>query len=259
MPLTVIIYYLAYSLIKWKPMKKEKGLAIITGASQGIGSVIAKGLALDGYRVVLIARNKENLDRIYDSIIKSDKYVLTPIVLPLDITDYKKVDAEIKNIHQQYGTIDILVNAAAMFMDGSLNESVDNFRKILEINFVAQYAMLQIVTEIMKTQKSGYIFNIASRAAKYGFPEGGIYGSTKFAFLGLTESLYRELAPLGIRVTSLCPGWVNTEMAKVAGTPFKDEEMIQPEDLLNSIRYLLNLSENVCIKEIVFEMKKSIV
>jgi short-subunit dehydrogenase len=80
-----------------------------------------------------------------------------------------------------------------MFMDGSLNESVEDFRKITETNVVAQYAILKTVTEIMKTQKSGYIFNIASRAAKYGFPSGGIYGSTKFAFVGLTESLYREL------------------------------------------------------------------
>jgi short-subunit dehydrogenase len=234
-------------------------LAIITGASQGIGSAIAIGLANDGYRVVLIARNKQNLDKVHDEIMNSSTNVLEPIVLPLDITDYAKVDEEIKTVNQKYGTVDILVNAAAMFIDGSLNEPVDNFKKILEINVVAQYAVLKTVTEIMKMQQRGYIFNIASRAAKYGFSDGGIYGSTKFAFAGLSESLYRELAPLGIRVTSLCPGWVNTEMAKTAGTPLKDEEMIQPNDLLNSIRYLLNLSGNVCIKEIVIEMKKSII
>ena len=221
-------------------MEKQKGLAIITGASQGIGAVIAAGLAKDGYRVVLIARNRQNLEKVHDEIMLSDKNVQEPIVLPLDITDCTKVDTEIKNIHQKYGT-------------------VDNFRKIMEINVIAQYGILKTVTEIMKAQKDGYIFNIASRAAKYGFADGGIYGSTKFAFLGLAESLYRELAPLGIRVTTLCPGWVNTEMAKKAGTPFKDEEMVQPDDLLNTIRYLLNLSENVCIKDIVFEMKKSII
>jgi|GEM_PF-95832 Short-chain alcohol dehydrogenase of unknown specificity len=240
-------------------MKKKKGLAIITGASQGIGSAIAIGLANDGYRVVLIARNEQNLHKVYNEIMQSNEHIQEPVVLPLDITDYAKVDYEIKTIHQKYGTIDILVNAAAMFIDGSLNEPVDKFKEIIEINVVAQYSMLKTVAEIMKAQKNGYIFNIASRAAKYGFPDGGIYGSTKFAFLGLTESLYRELAPLGIRVTSLCPGWVNTEMAKKAKTPLKDEEMIQPCDLLNTIRYLLDLSENVCIKEIVFEMKKSII
>jgi short-subunit dehydrogenase len=240
-------------------MKTNKGLAIITGASQGIGAVIATGLAKDGYRVVLIARNKQNLDKVHDEIKKTGDGVPEPIVLPLDITDYTKVDNEIRNLNQKYGTIDILVNAAALFLDGSLDESIDNFKKIVDTNLVAQYALLKTVTSIMKTQQSGYIFNIASRAAKYGFPGGGIYGSTKFALVGLTESLYRELPPWGIRITSLCPGWVNTEMAKAAGTPLKEEEMIQPNDLLDTIRYLLNLSESVCVKEIILEMRKSII
>jgi short-subunit dehydrogenase len=240
-----------------KTMKKDKGLALVTGASRGIGAAIAKGLASDGYRLVLIARNRQKLDEVRDEIIRTDGNASEPVVLALDITDYARLEAEIKSIHQAYGMMDILVNAAALFMDGSLNEPVESFRKIIDTNVVAQYAVLKTVTGIMKSQGSGYIFNIASRAAKYGFPGGGIYGTTKFAFAGLSESLYRELAPSGIRVTALCPGWVNTEMARAAGTPLEDEEMIQPGDLLHTIRYLLSLSANVCVKEIVIEMQKS--
>jgi len=237
----------------------KKGLAIITGASQGIGAAIALGLARDGFRVVLIARSKEKLEKVYNNISEMKEYIQDPILLPIDITDYNKIDSAIKKINREYGTIDILVNSAAMFIDGSLDESIERYKEIVNTNLIAQYAMLKAIVEIMKSQKNGYIFNIASRAGKYGFSGGGIYGSTKFALVGLTESLYRELSPLGIRITSLCPGWVNTQMAKDCGTPLQDDEMIQPSDLLNTIRYLLGLSENVCIKEIVLEMKKSII
>ena len=146
-------------------METYKGIAIITGASQGIGAVVAKGLANDGYQVVLIARNEENLNKVCNEIMLLGKCIQSPIILPLDLTDSTKVDCELRNIHQKYGDIDILVNAAAMFMDGSLNESVDDYRKIMEINVIAQYSVLKIVTDIMKAQGKGYIFNIVSRAA----------------------------------------------------------------------------------------------
>ena len=237
----------------------KKGLAIVTGASRGIGEAVAVGLAEDGYRVVLIARDEKRLDSVRNAILKLPGAPPEPIVLPADVTEHKKLQQEIFDIHQKHGPIDILVNSAGIFLDGSLDESIDNFKKILEINLVAPYALMQTIVEIMKAQKSGYIFNIASRAGKYGFSGGGVYGATKFALVGLTESLYRELPPLGIRITSLCPGWVNTEMAQEAGTPVAEEEMIQPEDIFKTIRFLLNLSGDVCVREIVLEMKKSIV
>lgn len=178
---------------------------------------------------------------------------------PFDTTDTGKLAAEIGKLVDQYGPIDVLINSAALFIDGTTECSVDDFRKLFETNVIAQYGIMKSVLEIMMREKSGYVFNVASRAGTYGFPGGGAYGSTKFALVGLTDSLYREYAPQGIRFTSLCPGWVNTEMAKEAGTPFRDEEMIQPEDILKTVRYLLGLSGNICIREIVIEMKKSII
>jgi len=238
---------------------EKKGLAIVTGASSGIGAAVARGLARDGYRVVLIARNREKLGQVDREIRERDRADQEPIPLPLDILDHESLDRGIKDVNARYGRVDILVNAAAMYMKGSLTESVETYREIVNTNQIAQYALFKTVVEIMKGQKSGYIFNIASRSGKYGFPNGGIYGSTKFALVGLADALYRELSPLGIRVTSLCPGWVNTDMAFKGGAAFSGEEMIQPSDLLASIRYLLSLSPHVCIKEIVIEFDKSIV
>ena len=110
----------------------------------------------------------------------------------------------------------------------------------------------------MKAQKSGHIFNVASRAGKVGFSGGGAYSASKFGLVGLSESLYRELNPLGIKVTALCPGWVNTEMAVDAGTPLESEQMIQPDDLFRTIEWLLQLSPAACVKEVILESPNSI-
>lgn len=238
---------------------EDKGLAIITGATRGIGRCVSMGLAEDGYRVVLIARDIGALNCVRDRILSSGKFTYEPIVLPSDITDTGKIAAEIGNLADQFGPIDVLFNSAAMFIDGTTECSVDDLRRLFETNVIAQYGILKSVLEIMMREKSGYVFNVASRAGTYGFPGGGAYGSSKFALVGLTDSLYREYSSQGIRFTSLCPGWVNTEMAKEACTPFREDEMIQPEDILKTVRYLLCLSGNVCIREIVIEMQKSII
>lgn len=238
---------------------KPKGLALVTGATGGIGSVVAQGLARDGYRVVPIARDRRRLQELCSRISGHSEFVQEPVPLSVDMADCHRLDEEIRKCTGKYGTVDVLVNSAAVFLSGSLELPVEKYREMVETNLVAQYAILKTVVHIMKNQGSGYIFNIASRAGKYGFPGGGSYGSTKAGLIGLSDSLYRELAPLGIRVVSLCPGWVNTDMAKVSGTPLEDREMIQAEDILKTIRYLLDLSEQVCVREIVLEMSRSLV
>lgn len=235
---------------------QKKGLAVIIGASQGIGECVAKGLASDGYRPVLIARNGEKLRQLAESISASSHQ--RPIVYPLDITDYEASSDVMGQIVGLGTPIDIIVHSAAAYVKGSLGEEVASVRHILEANLVAHYAVLQAMVPILKQQRHGYVFTVASRAGKYGYPGVGIYGASKSALIGLSESLYRELAPLNIKVTTLCPGWVNTQMAQDAETPFQDEEMIQPEDILQAIRFLLGLSKHACIKELVIESSKSV-
>ena len=129
---------------------------------------------------------------------------------------------------------------------------------MLDTNLTAQFVFLSAVIPVMKEQKSGYIFNVASRAGKIGFAGSGGYSASKFGLVGLNESLYRELTPLGISVTALCPGWVNTNMAYEAGTTLKGKQMIQPDDLFKTIKWLLSLSPGACVKEVVLETPYSI-
>ena len=110
----------------------------------------------------------------------------------------------------------------------------------------------------MKKQKSGYIFNISSRAGIIGFAGNAGYVASKFGLVGFSQSLYRELTPQGIKVTAICPSWVNTRMAYEAGTPAEPEEMIQPEDIFQTVKWLLSLSPGASVKEIVVDAPKSI-
>ncbi|WP_319499984.1 SDR family oxidoreductase [uncultured Draconibacterium sp.] len=230
----------------------EQKTAVVTGAGKGIGEAIATGLAQLGYQTVLVGRNKQNLEQVAKKIGNNAK------VLQLDITDKPAVKEAVAKIVSENGSIDILVNNAGIHFSGSVDIAEDEFERMLETNLTAQYSILKEVVPVMKAQKSGYIFNVASRAGKVGFSGGGAYSASKFGMVGLSESLYRELNPLGIKVTALCPGWVNTEMAVDAGTPLESDQMIQPNDLFKTIEWLLQLSPGACVKEVILESPNSI-
>lgn len=237
-------------------MNSTNKVAIITGASKGIGKAIAIGFGKLKYQTVLIGRNQDDLKKVADEI--ADTGGSLPSRFSVDITDSEKVKETINEVIKQYGRIDILVNNAGVHYEGSLDLSDQDFKKMLETNLVAQLVFAQEVVPVMKMQQSGYIFNVASRAGKVGFSGSGGYSASKFGLLGLNESLYRELTPQGIKVTALCPAWVDTQMARVAGTPLEAEEMIQPEDLFKTISWLLNLSDGACVKEVVITNPKSL-
>jgi NAD(P)-dependent dehydrogenase (short-subunit alcohol dehydrogenase family) len=230
--------------------------AIITGASKGIGKAIAIGLAQMNCQTILIGRNKNDLKSIQEEMLRSG--CSEPAVFALDITDSAKVKETVIEIVRKFGQIDILINNAGIHFNGTLELPEQDFKKMLDTNLTAQFIMLQEVVPVMKKQKSGYIFNVASRSAKVGFAGSGGYCASKFGLLGLSESIYRELTPQGIKVTALCPAWVNTNMAQEAGTPLQPDEMIQPEDLFKTIRWLLELSPGASVKEVVITNPKSL-
>jgi short-subunit dehydrogenase len=232
-------------------MISDKQVAIITGASKGIGKAIAIGLARLHYQTVLVGRNAEDLQKVADIIIKNGGS--RPLISRFDITNTQELKSLVKKIIAQFSHIDVLVNNAGVYFKGSVNIHEENFRKMLEVNLTAQYVFLHEIVPVMKNQQSGYIFNVASRAGKIGFSDSGAYSASKFGLVGLSESLYRELNPLGIRVTALCPGWVNTQMAVEAGTPLSNEQMIQADDIFKTMQWLLSLSPGACVKEVVLE------
>lgn len=237
-------------------MENQFKTALITGASKGIGKAIAIELAKMGYLTILIGRNQDDLKSVQEEIIRNG--CSEPVVFTRNITDSEKIKATVTEIVEKYDRIDLLVNNAGIHFSGTLELPETDFRKMLDTNLTAQFIILQEVVPVMQQQQSGYIFNVVSRSGKVGFAGSGGYCASKFGLLGLNESLYRELTPQGIKVTALCPAWVNTNMAQKAGTPLQLEEMIQPDDLDKTIRWLLELSPGACVKEVVITNPKSL-
>ncbi len=231
-------------------------VALITGASKGIGKAIAVRMAELGYQLVITARSLHDLEELANEI--TAKGNLRPAVFAADITNQNEVKEMISQALDAFNRIDILVNNAGIHYGGSLGLPLQDFKLMVDTNLTAQLMLIQLVVPVMKQQQSGYIFNIASRSGKVGFAGSGGYCATKFGFVGLNESLYRELTPLGIKVTALCPAWVNTSMAERAGTSLEPEEMIQPDDLYKTIKWLLTLSPGTCVKEVVITNPKSL-
>jgi len=225
-------------------------VAVITGASRGIGACVAEGLAADGYALALTARSHGALKKLAETIDRNYKSALPVVTYPLDVQDNEAVEAMINSVKSKFGRIDLLFNNAGIAKLGNVDEMVvEDFDQVLAINLRGAFHFLRAVVPIMKQQGSGTIINIASDAGKNGYAGWGAYCASKFGLVGLSESLYKELSSYGVKVTAICPGWVDTEMAKVSN--LHSEEMISPKDILNTVRWLMSLSPAAIVKELV--------
>lgn len=240
-----------------RPMN-DHPVAIVTGAGRGIGRALAVALAQNGHQTVLVARSRDALESVALQIAQLGGTIPEPQVCDLDLADQKAVRQAADSIVERWGRVDVLVNNAGQWVSGIFDVSAERFEQLLAVNVAGALTLIQAVVPLMKEQGRGYIFNVASRAGKIGFAQEGAYCASKFALVGLGEALYKELSPQGIKVTSLCPAWVDTDMAQQAGTPLSPEEMIQPDDLVKTVRWLLSLSPAACVREVLIECRHSI-
>lgn len=185
-------------------MKKTK-VWFITGASRGFGFEIAKAVLKAGYKVMATVRS--NPDQFLDQLNNHENL----LVSVLDVTDKKLVATSVKATIDQFGSIDILVNNAGYGLLAGIEEALDEeIRQNYETNV---FGLLNVTREVlpqMRLQRSGHIINLSSVGGLSGFPGWGIYCSTKFAVEGITDSMALELAPLGINVTAVEPGFFRT-------------------------------------------------
>jgi NAD(P)-dependent dehydrogenase (short-subunit alcohol dehydrogenase family) len=177
----------------------------ITGASRGFGALIAEQALAKGDAVIATARNPEAV---------TDRIGQHPnlLAVALDVTDEKQAHAAAKAGIERFGRIDVLVNNAGYGLLGAVEEATaQEIEAIYRTNVFGLLAVTRAVLPHMRRQRSGRILNISSIGGYAGFPGWGVYGSTKFAVEGLSESMAIELAPLGIHVTAVEPGFFRTD------------------------------------------------
>ena len=187
----------------------ERKVAIVTGASSGIGWETALELARREYAVYLAARRTDRLEALAERCRAAGG---DPRIVPTDVTDQHEVEALVRSAEREFNRVDVMVNNAGYGIHARVAETTDDqMRRIFDVNFFGVFYGCKAVAAVMVRQRSGHIFNISSVIGKRGTPFNGAYCATKFAVCGLTDSLRVEMIPFSVRVTAVCPGLTNTE------------------------------------------------
>jgi short-subunit dehydrogenase len=192
-------------------MEIRNKVVLITGASSGIGAGVARRLTKEGAKVALAARRKELLEDLAAEINSHGGQALS---MQVDVTDSAAVKDMVKETLAKYGRLDVLVNNAGLGFSADVKD-IDpaRLRQQVAVNLVALIECSQAALGPMLSQGSGHIINVASLAGLVGAPGSSVYSATKFAVIGFSDALRREVHKQGILVTTFCPGFVATDFS----------------------------------------------
>lgn len=230
-----------------------KKLAVITGASSGLGAATAKRFSEAGYPLLLVARRLEMLEALDLPACICEK---------VDVMDSGALEAAIRKAEERYGPTECMVNNAGMMLLGQVDTQEPlEWKKMFEVNVLGLLNGMKAVLCAMKERRSGTIINISSVAGLKTFPNHAVYCGTKYAVTGMTECLREEVAGSNVRVISICPGAAESELIshttsekiKAGYDQWRDSigGPISADDVARSVLFAMEQPQNVCIRQIV--------
>lgn len=222
-------------------------VAIITGAGRGIGKATSIALAKEGVHIGLIGRTQENIDAVAQEL---QAFGVKTVAVAADVTNLQEVEQAVAKITSGLGAIDILVNNAGISKFGKfLDLTPEEFFNIINVNVMGVYNVTRAVLPQMLERNSGEIINISSTAGQKGAPITSAYSASKAAVIGMSESLMMEVRKSNIRVVTLTPSTVATDMAvELQLTDGNPEKVMQAEDLAELIVTSVKLPKRVVLK-----------
>ncbi len=230
-------------------------IALITGATSGIGEATAYEFAKQGIKLILCGRRLERLNTIKTALEKlTDVYILN-----FDVRDKQATFNAIESLPDHFKTIDILINNAgnAHGLDPVDKGSLDDWDAMMDINVKGLLYVSKAVIPQMTERKSGHIINIGSSAGKEVYPKGNVYCGSKHAVLAITEGMRIDLNPYGIKVGAINPGLVETEFSqvrfkgdKIADSVYKGFKALQAKDVAEVIYFAISRPPHVNIADV---------
>jgi len=234
-------------------MAAEKA-AIVTGASSGIGLAIAKVLGEEGYALTVASRRPEKLEGAVAELRDAGHEVES---LAVNVADEEQIKQVVETHRERFGRLDVLVNNAGVGIGAPVGElqskHIDmqlgiNLRQI----FIFYRECMPMLREAGAQHKNALVVNTSSISGKHGEAWLSVYSATKHGVVGWTEAMNKELGGDGIKSTALCPAFVDTPMTDFVKGQVPAEEMIRPEDIAESVRFLLRVSPACIVPEIMF-------
>ncbi|GAM60558.1 oxidoreductase [Vibrio ishigakensis] len=229
-----------------------KKLVVITGASSGIGKAIALRLSEQGHPLLLLARRVERLE---------EMNLPNTLAAKVDVTDINSFAQAIKKAEEQFGEAEVLVNNAGTMLLGQIDtQDAQEWKRMFDVNVLGLLNGMQTVLEPMKQRNTGTIVNISSIAGKKTFPNHAAYCGTKFAVHAISENVREEVAAHNVRVTTIAPGAVETELLshttsdeiKQGYDDWKEDMggVLAADDVARAVEFAISQPQSVCIREI---------